>query len=57
MRTELDELLRRIDIPVLMITHDPDDLEWFGEEALYLRDGMIAVPAPSITSAAAPTPA
>ena len=57
MRIELDELLRRIDIPVLMITHDPDDLEWFGEQALHLRDGMIAVPAASITSAAAPTPA
>ncbi|MEP6874549.1 MAG: ATP-binding cassette domain-containing protein [Burkholderiales bacterium] len=41
MRAELDELLRRIDIPVLMITHDPDDLAWFGDEALYLRDGQI----------------
>ena len=26
MRSELDELLQRIDIPVLMITHDPEDL-------------------------------
>ena len=42
MRAELDELLQRIDIPVLMITHDPEDLEWFGDEALYLRDGAIA---------------
>jgi molybdate transport system ATP-binding protein len=42
MRKELDELLRRIDIPVVMITHDPEDLEWFGEEALYLLDGRIA---------------
>ena len=42
MRTELDEMLRHIDIPVVMITHDPEDLDWFGEEALYLRDGMIA---------------
>lgn len=41
MRAELDELLTRIDIPVLMITHDPQDLEWFGDAALYLRDGMI----------------
>jgi len=41
MRGELDELLQRIDIPVLMITHDPDDLDWFGDEALYLRDGEI----------------
>ena len=42
MRTELDALLQRIDIPVLMITHDPEDLDWFGEEVLYLRDGVIA---------------
>jgi molybdate transport system ATP-binding protein len=44
MRQELDELLQRIDIPVLMITHDPDDLDWFGDQALYLRDGEIANP-------------
>jgi molybdate transport system ATP-binding protein len=42
MRSELDELLRRIAIPVLMITHDPQDLAWFGDEALYLREGSIA---------------
>jgi molybdate transport system ATP-binding protein len=42
MRAELDELLQRIGIPVLMITHDPDDLAWFGDEALYLRGGRIA---------------
>lgn len=42
MRRELDELLKRIDIPVMMITHDPDDLAWFGEAALQLRDGTIA---------------
>ncbi len=42
MRAELDELLQRIDIPVVMITHDPQDIEWFGDEALYLRDGVIA---------------
>ena len=41
MRSELDELLQRVDIPVLMITHDPNDLDWFGDEVLYLRDGVI----------------
>ena len=41
MRTELDDLLQRIAIPMLMITHDPDDLAWFGSEAFYLRDGVI----------------
>ena len=52
MRSELDELLQRIDIPVLMITHDPEDLNWFGDESLYLRDGMITE-----RPAAAPRPA
>lgn len=41
MRTELDGLLSRVDVPVLMITHDPDDVDWFGDETLYLRDGSI----------------
>jgi len=41
MRRELDALLLRVDIPVLMITHDPDDLAWFGDAALFLRDGRI----------------
>ena len=47
LRAELDELLLRIDIPVLMITHDPDDLAWFGDEALYMNDGSIAAPPPA----------
>ena len=41
MRIELDNLLNRIAIPVVMITHDPRDLARFGEEALYLRNGSI----------------
>jgi molybdate transport system ATP-binding protein len=41
MRAELDELLTRVDIPIVMITHDPEDLEWFGAGTLYLRDGEI----------------
>jgi molybdate transport system ATP-binding protein len=55
MRTELDELLRRIDVPVLMITHDPEDLQWFGDDALYLRDGAIAEPPASAPGRPAPT--
>ena len=40
-RGELDRLLTAIGIPIVMITHDPDDIEWFGEQTLYLRDGGI----------------
>lgn len=41
-RDELDRLLAQIDIPLVMITHDPDDLHRFGEHALQLRDGLIS---------------
>ena len=42
MRDELQALLDRIDIPMLMITHDPEDLARFGEGRLMMRDGTIA---------------
>ncbi len=48
-RNGLDELLKRMDIPVVMITHDPDDLQWFGEVVLHLRDGAIVEPEASST--------
>ncbi|WAC73956.1 ATP-binding cassette domain-containing protein [Roseateles sp. SL47] len=40
-RTELQGLLDDIGIPMLMITHDPQDLDRFGEQALHLADGSI----------------
>jgi molybdate transport system ATP-binding protein len=53
MRGELDRLLSRIDIPVLMITHDPNDRDWFGDAVLHLKDGVIvepALPGPGVLS-------
>ncbi len=41
LRRELDQLLTRLDIPVLMITHDPEDLPWFGAQTLQLREGVL----------------
>lgn len=41
MRLELDLLQRRLKVPMIMITHDPDDAMLFGEDVLYLRDGRI----------------
>ena len=41
MRDELHSLLERIDIPMLMITHDPEDLARFGDERLLLKEGVI----------------
>jgi molybdate transport system ATP-binding protein len=53
-RAELDALLNRIDIPVVMITHDPDDLAWFGEQVLSLRDGVISEPPLPLRGRSAP---
>jgi len=41
MRDELQALLDRIDIPMLMITHDPEDLARFGEARLLLAEGRL----------------
>ncbi len=41
MRDELHRLLDRIAIPMLMITHDPDDLVRFGDARLLLQNGVI----------------
>lgn len=41
MRDELQALLDRIKIPMLMITHDPEDLARFGEARLLISAGRI----------------
>ena len=41
MRAELRDLLERIRIPVVMITHDPEDLRWFGDRVFRLNAGHI----------------
>jgi molybdate transport system ATP-binding protein len=42
MRGELDALQRRLAIPMIIITHDPDDVRAFGEHVLRMDDGGIA---------------
>ncbi|HEY0587503.1 MAG TPA: ATP-binding cassette domain-containing protein [Pseudoduganella sp.] len=42
MRAELDSLQRRLDIPMLLITHDPDDAATFGGHVLTMADGRVA---------------
>lgn len=42
MRSELDALQRRLAIPMILITHDPDDARAFGEHILRMEDGKIA---------------
>ena len=41
MRTELDALQRRLEVPMLIITHDPDDVHVFGDHVLQLHEGSI----------------
>ncbi|MBV8680026.1 MAG: ATP-binding cassette domain-containing protein [Aquitalea sp.] len=45
LRTELAELLQRLDIPMLLITHDAEDIRSFGQHTIYLQDGrMVSAP-------------
>jgi molybdate transport system ATP-binding protein len=41
MRAELAALQRRLEIPMLMITHDPEDVRAFGEHVLRMENGSI----------------
>ena len=41
LRGELDALQRRLQVPMVMITHDPQDVEVFGEQVLHMRNGAI----------------
>ncbi|MFZ2852654.1 MAG: ATP-binding cassette domain-containing protein [Rhodocyclaceae bacterium] len=44
MRLELDELQRRLSVPMILITHDPEDADVFGDQVLCLNDGRIVAP-------------
>lgn len=39
LRRELDLLQRDLQVPMILITHDPEDVALFGEQVLHLRDG------------------
>lgn len=39
MRNQLDELQRKLNIPLLLISHDTEDLERFGDEVLHIENG------------------
>jgi len=41
MRAELDTLQRRLQVPMLFISHDPEDAEAFGDQVLYLDNGRL----------------
>ncbi|MBP7179074.1 MAG: ATP-binding cassette domain-containing protein [Moraxellaceae bacterium] len=39
LRLELNELQHRLNIPMLLITHDPEDATAFGDHLLHMKDG------------------
>lgn len=41
MRRELSELQKQLNVPMMVITHDPADLALLGDEIFEIRDGMI----------------
>lgn len=41
MRAELDALQRRLQVPMLLITHDPEDAEVLGDQVLHLDNGHL----------------
>jgi molybdate transport system ATP-binding protein len=41
MRLELSELQTRLDIPMVLITHDPDDVAAFGDQVVQISDGRV----------------
>jgi molybdate transport system ATP-binding protein len=47
MRTELKDLQHRLQVPMVLITHDAEDAAVFGDHVVDLREGRIAV-APGI---------
>ena len=41
MRAELDALQRSLRVPMVLITHDPLDVEMFGEQVLRMHQGAV----------------
>ena len=47
LRAELDALQRRLQVPMVLITHDPQDVAVFGEQVLQMRAGELVTEAPA----------
>lgn len=56
MRAELDALLAGIDIPIVVITHDTEDLDRFGEQTVHLSEGRVVARPESVASRGRATP-
>lgn len=50
MRVELDELQTRLGVPMIIITHDPEDVAAFGEQVLCMNEGQVVPQAQGLLS-------
>lgn len=41
MRSELDDWLRKLELPLLLITHDQEDVDCFGSQVFEMNNGML----------------
>lgn len=47
MRQELQALQQQLQVPMVLITHDPEDAQALGQEVVYMRQGAVVDAAPS----------
>jgi molybdate transport system ATP-binding protein len=43
LRQELETVLDQTGIPLLLISHDPEDVDMFGQQVVHLADGRVQV--------------
>lgn len=41
LRAELAEMLERVQVPTLLVTHDPEDAEWLAHTVVHLQEGRV----------------
>ncbi|MDE2594745.1 MAG: ATP-binding cassette domain-containing protein [Burkholderiales bacterium] len=42
LRQELHQLQQQLGIPMILITHDPEDIRTFGDAVFHMRDGLLS---------------
>lgn len=48
LRTELAEMLARVQVPTLIVTHDPHDAELLAQQVVHMADGRLQSPEASL---------
>ena len=44
LRNELAEMLERVQVPTLLVTHDPDDAALLAQQVVHMADGRLQSP-------------